>query len=68
VNESKEKLELKESIDVVLEEIWAAKDKIAAECDYDVDKLFERARARQKKSGRPSVNLQGQRQSQPQKP
>ena len=29
----------------VLEEVWRIRDQIAAECGYDVDRLFERIRA-----------------------
>jgi len=30
--------------DPILEEVWRARDKFAAECDYDPHKMFERMR------------------------
>lgn len=31
----------------ILEELWNVKDEIARECDYDLDKLYERLRQMQ---------------------
>ncbi len=28
----------------ILEEVWRAREKFAAECDYDIHKMFERMR------------------------
>ena len=58
MSDIKEEPEVKESVDAVLEEVWAIKDQLWAECGHDVSKLFARARERQKQSGRPAVNLQ----------
>jgi ribosomal protein S6 len=30
--------------DPILEEVWRARDQFAAECDYDMHKMFERMR------------------------
>ena len=47
-----------ESTDWVLKGIWRIKDTLSASYGYDVDRLFADARERQKRSGRPVVNLQ----------
>ncbi len=47
--------------DVVLKEIWRIKDTLSASYGHDVDRLFAEARARQKRSGHPVVNLQAKR-------
>jgi len=39
------------------DEIRAIKRKLAAECDFDIHKIAERARRRQRESGRMSVTL-----------
>jgi hypothetical protein len=43
--------------DPIIEEIHAAREVLAREADYDLEKLFEAARARQAASGLPSVRL-----------
>ena len=50
--------------DLVLREVWRAKDALSAARGHSVDKLFADLREREKKSGRRVVNLQGQ----PEKP
>ena len=47
-----------QSTDLVLQEIWRAKDTLSASYGHDVDRLFADARKRQKLSGHPVVNLQ----------
>ena len=42
-------------VDLVLKEIWKAKDKLAAKYNYDVDAMFRDLQARQKTSGRKYV-------------
>ena len=36
--------------DVVLEEIWMAKDELAAECGHDINTLFQKLEEKQKTS------------------
>ena len=43
--------------DVVLREVWRAKDTLSATYGHDLDRLFEETRAREKNSGRKLVNL-----------
>lgn len=43
--------------DPIIEEIHAVREKLAQEVDYDMEKLFEAARARQAASGLPTVQL-----------
>jgi hypothetical protein len=43
--------------DPIIEEIHAVRDALAREADYDLDKMLEAARARQKASGRQAVRL-----------
>ena len=50
-----------QSADLVLQEIWRAKDTLSAAYGHDVDRLFADARKRQKLSGHPVVNLQAKR-------
>ena len=47
--------------DLVLQEIWRIKDELSAARGHDVHRLFAEARARQKRSGHPVVNLQTKR-------
>ena len=47
--------------DLVLQEIWRAKDTLSASYGHDVDRLFADARKRQKLSGHLVVNLQTKR-------
>ena len=44
--------------DLVIQEIWRAKDQLSAARGHDVHRLFADARKRQKSSGHPIVNLQ----------
>ena len=41
--------------DLVLKEVWKAKDKLAAADNYDIDVMFRNLQARQKTSGRKYV-------------
>jgi hypothetical protein len=47
--------------DLVLRELWRAKDALSAARGHSVDKLFADLREREKHSGHRVVNLQGQR-------
>ena len=42
--------------DEIIEKVWAVRDGIAKECDNDLDCIFERFKAAQKKSKRRVVN------------
>lgn len=44
--------------DLVLREVWRAKDALCAAHGHSIDKLFADLREREKKSGHPVVNLQ----------
>jgi hypothetical protein len=44
--------------DLVLREVWQAKDALSVARGHDIDRLFAEARGRHKRSGRPAVNLQ----------
>lgn len=46
--------------DLVLQEVWRAKDTLSAAYGHDLDKLFAETSKREKLSGHPLVNLQGQ--------
>ena len=59
-NATKE-LKPNQSTDLVLQEIWRAKDTLSASYGHDVDRLFAETRERQKHSGHPVVNLQTKR-------
>ena len=43
--------------DPIIEEIHAVREELAREADYDIEKLLEAARARQKASGLQVVRL-----------
>ena len=45
--------------DLVLREVWRAKDALSAARGHDVNKLFADLREREKHSGHRVVNLQG---------
>ena len=47
--------------DLVLREVWRAKDALSTARGHSVDKLFADLRQREKLSGHPLVNLQGRR-------
>ncbi|HEX3989503.1 MAG TPA: hypothetical protein VHZ30_08715 [Verrucomicrobiae bacterium] len=44
-------LEVNRSTDLVLQEVWTAKDMLSASYGHDVSRLFAEARRRQKLSG-----------------
>ena len=44
--------------DLVLQEVWCAKDTLSAQYGHDLDKLCAVTRQREKRSGHPLVNLQ----------
>ena len=44
--------------DLVLREVWRAKDALSVARGHDVDKLFADLRAREKNSGHPVVSYQ----------
>ena len=44
--------------DLVLLEVWRAKDTLSAAYGHDLDKLFDETRKREKLPGHPLVNLQ----------
>ena len=44
--------------DLVLREVWRAKDALSAARGHSIDKLFADLRKREKHSGHPVVNLQ----------
>jgi hypothetical protein len=44
--------------DLVLREVWRAKDALSAARGHSVEKLFTDLRKREKNSGHPLVNLQ----------
>lgn len=43
--------------DLVLKEVWRAKDTLSARYGHDLDKLFAETRKREKLSGHPLVHL-----------
>jgi hypothetical protein len=47
--------------DLVLREVWRAKDALSAARGHSVEKLFADLRKREKRSGHPVVNLQTKR-------
>ncbi len=47
--------------DLVLQEVWRAKDTLSAQYGHDLDKLFAETRQREKLSGHPPVSLQAKR-------
>lgn len=47
--------------DLVLREVWRAKDALSAARGHSIEKLFADLRKREKKSGHPVVNLQTKR-------
>jgi hypothetical protein len=48
----------KASADLVLQEVWRAKDALSAANGHDVDKLFAELRERERSSTHPVVNFQ----------
>jgi hypothetical protein len=51
----------KETGDLVLQEVWRAKDTLSAAYGHDLDKLFSETRKREKLSGHPLVGLPAKR-------
>ena len=47
----------KETGDLVLREVWRAKDALSAAYGHDLDKLFAETRKREKLSGHPFADL-----------
>lgn len=47
--------------DLVLQEVWRAKDTLSAQYGHDLDKLFTETSKREKLSGHPLANLQTKR-------
>ena len=47
--------------DLVLQEVWRAKDTLSAQYGHDLDKLFAETHQREKLSGHPIANLQTKR-------
>ena len=47
--------------DLVLQEVWRAKDTLSAAYGHDLDKLFAETSKREKLSGHPLVSLQERR-------
>ena len=43
--------------DLVLQEVWRAKDTLSAQYGHDLDKLFAETSQREKTSGHPLANL-----------
>ena len=43
--------------DLVLQEVWRAKDTLSAQYGHDLDKLFAETRQHEKLSGHPLANL-----------
>ncbi len=43
--------------DLVLQEVWRAKDILSAQYGHDLDKMFADLRQREKESGHPLANL-----------
>ena len=41
----------------ILQELWKIKDQVAVECDYDIEKLAKKLRAKEKESKVSIVNL-----------
>jgi len=46
----------KETGDLVLHEVWRAKDTLSAQYNHDLDKLFAETQKREKLSGHPLVS------------
>lgn len=44
-------------IDLVLQEVWRAKDMLSARYGHDLDKLFAETSRREKTSGNPLANI-----------
>lgn len=58
MNKTKQTANTEMEGDLVLREVWRAKDALSAARGHSIDKLFADLRKREKKSGHPLVNLQ----------
>lgn len=58
MNRTTDKQPAKATGDLVLQEVWRAKDTLSARYGHDLDKLFAATRKREKLSGHPLANLQ----------
>ena len=56
MNKTTDKQPPKATGDLVLQEVWRAKDTLSAQYGHDLDKLFAETREREKLSGHPLVN------------
>ncbi len=56
MNKAIEKQPTKANGDLVLQEVWRAKDTLSAQYGHDLDKLFAETHEREKVSGHPLVN------------
>ena len=61
MNKTTDKQPPKATGDLVLQEVWRAKDTLSAQYGHDLDKLFAETREREKLSGHPLVNPPPQR-------
>ena len=57
MNKTTDKQLPKATGDLVLQEVWLAKDTLSAQYGHDLDKLFAETHEREKLSGHPLVNL-----------
>jgi len=57
MNKASETWPAKATGDVVLQEVWRAKDTLSAQYGHDLDKLFAETRKREKRSHHPLVGL-----------
>jgi hypothetical protein len=47
--------------DPILAELWAVRDRLAAQCDYDLDAIFRQVKTEEAKSGLPYVECPARR-------
>ena len=57
MNKTIEKQPAESTGDLVLKEVWRAKDTLSAQYGHDLDKFFAGTRKREKLSGHPMANL-----------
>lgn len=57
MNQATETPKSKPTGDLVLQEVWRAKDTLSAQYGHDLDKLFAETRKREKLSGHPLARL-----------
>ena len=58
MNKTTDKQSAKAAGDLVLQDVWRAKDTLSAAYGHDIDRLFAKALERQKHSGHRVVSLQ----------